>query len=258
MVDSSERKELRLDHRHLALFFLGAVAVCAVFFMLGFLVGQGQRSDLGRKTPAEPNLAAMKPAGTPLENPNTTADAQSAQALTPAASPQGAPSAGGVAGKEPAAAQNQNTKGGESKEAKQNLDFYSVVTDKTVQENFHPQSKAAEKPAAKPAEKASAKAGKPAAEKGAKSAAAPVAAASTAPAKKPLSLQVAALRNREDAEKLMSVLRAKGYDVFIVMPGAGSADQFIRVQVGPFTTEAEAAQIKTRLDKDGYKAITKR
>ena len=73
-----------------------------------------------------------------------------------------------------------------------------------------------------------------------------------------LSLQVAALRKLADAEHLMKNLRDGGYEVFLVRPSASSADQLIRVQVGPFSSEAEAAKVKAKLQKEGYPAITKR
>ena len=45
METSPENKELRLDNRHLLLFFLGAVLICASFFALGFWMGRGQAGE---------------------------------------------------------------------------------------------------------------------------------------------------------------------------------------------------------------------
>ena len=42
MNETHDTKSFRIDYRHLAFFFLGAVCVCAVFFALGFVVGRAQ------------------------------------------------------------------------------------------------------------------------------------------------------------------------------------------------------------------------
>lgn len=70
-----------------------------------------------------------------------------------------------------------------------------------------------------------------------------------------IALQVAALVKREDAESMVAVLKRKNYPAF-VLPPAG--DQFYRVQVGPFKTEQVATEMRQRLERDGFKVITKR
>src|SRR5262245_61666343 len=42
MNEIPDTKSLRIEYRHLAFLFLGAVCVCAVFFALGFVVGRAQ------------------------------------------------------------------------------------------------------------------------------------------------------------------------------------------------------------------------
>lgn len=70
-----------------------------------------------------------------------------------------------------------------------------------------------------------------------------------------ITLQVAALLRREDAESVAEVLKHKKYPVIVVPP---SADQFYRVQVGPFANEQMAQRMRKRLEDDGFKVITKR
>ncbi|HEY0564585.1 MAG TPA: SPOR domain-containing protein, partial [Terriglobales bacterium] len=70
-------------------------------------------------------------------------------------------------------------------------------------------------------------------------------------------VQVAAVKNRGDADILMNALRQKGYPVFLANGGA-SADNFYRVQVGPFANVSDAEITKTKLAGDGYSPIIKR
>lgn len=67
-------------------------------------------------------------------------------------------------------------------------------------------------------------------------------------------VQVAAVSHQEDADLLVSALRARGYGV----TAHGSAgDKFIHVQVGPFRDKKDADAMRQRLLADGYNAIVK-
>ncbi len=72
-----------------------------------------------------------------------------------------------------------------------------------------------------------------------------------------VSLQVAALKSSGEADRLAKTLRSKGYPVFIVNPPKEDLSKLIRVQIGPYTSEAEATKVKARLGTEGYTAITK-
>jgi cell division septation protein DedD len=67
-------------------------------------------------------------------------------------------------------------------------------------------------------------------------------------------VQVAAVSHEEDAQLLVSALRAKGYPV---NAQTESADKFFHIQVGPFTNMKDAAAAKQRLLADGYQPIIK-
>ena len=69
-------------------------------------------------------------------------------------------------------------------------------------------------------------------------------------------VQVAAVTRKEDADTLAAALSKKKYPVF-VMPASGT-DKFFHVQVGPFSTQADAEAMKTKLAADGYNAIVKK
>jgi cell division septation protein DedD len=67
-----------------------------------------------------------------------------------------------------------------------------------------------------------------------------------------LMVQVAAVRNAEDAYVLVNALRQRGY------PASGqreAMDGMIHVRVGPFATREEASRWQARLLGDGYNAM---
>ena len=67
-------------------------------------------------------------------------------------------------------------------------------------------------------------------------------------------VQVAAVSHEEDAQLLVSALKAKGYPVSAhTEPG----DKFFHIQVGPFGSVKDAAAAKARLVADGYQPIIK-
>lgn len=68
----------------------------------------------------------------------------------------------------------------------------------------------------------------------------------------PWTVQIAAVSHQEDADVLVSALRKRGYAVSSHLdPG----DNLIHVQVGSFSTHAEADSMRQRLLNDGYNAI---
>jgi DedD protein len=68
-------------------------------------------------------------------------------------------------------------------------------------------------------------------------------------------LQLAALRRQSDAMALADELQQKKFPSFVVTP---TTDNFYRVQVGPYSSEADAENAKRALDREGFKAIIKR
>lgn len=83
---------------------------------------------------------------------------------------------------------------------------------------------------------------------------APVA-ARPAPPEGAISLQVAALSKKDDAEALLGLLKKKGFPAaMITAPG----DRLFRVQVGPFASAKDAEEMKGRLEQEGFKPIIKK
>jgi cell division septation protein DedD len=67
-------------------------------------------------------------------------------------------------------------------------------------------------------------------------------------------VQVAAVSHEEDAQLLVTALKAKGYPV---SAHTEAADKFYHISVGPFTNVKDAAAAKARLVADGYQPIIK-
>ena len=232
MSETLDTKSLRIDYRHLAFFFLGAVCVCAVFFALGFVVGRAQAFETALKDQEDLKNTATGAIGTPSAPSNT---------LAVAGKEEPAPVAE-VAGKTESA--NHETP---RADYRKDLDFYSAVKEQKVDQNFHPEPPKPNRRSA-PASKS-----KPESESRVDS----TAARSSGSRAGTVSLQVAALKSSAEADRLAKTLRSKGYPVFIVNPAKEDSSKLIRVQIGPYTTEAEATKVKARLGTDGYTTISK-
>ena len=76
-----------------------------------------------------------------------------------------------------------------------------------------------------------------------------------APAESVITLQVAALSKRDDADAMVALLKRKSFPVTLV---TNAPDNLFRVQVGPYTSVKEAEAVKTRLEREGFKPIVKK
>lgn len=219
MEKSPENKELSLDSRHLLLFFLSAVLICAGFFALGFWMGRGQAGeatlavgDGAQSSPAAPGAVKVAAAAeeTRTISPGRTEGTRS-RTQDPASPP----------------------------DLRKELDFYSAVKDQSLDENFRPLPSGKEKrtEARQPSGRRRDSPDSPSGAGGL------------------LHLQVAALRNRSDANRLADELRGKGYPVVVVAPSKSEKPQWIRVKVGPYRSTREASRVKARLARDGYDSI---
>lgn len=74
----------------------------------------------------------------------------------------------------------------------------------------------------------------------------------TAPASGAWMVQIAAVSHSEDADVLLGALRRKGY---VVSARRDPLDNLLHVQVGPFGTHTDAANMRQKLLADGYNAI---
>src|SRR5262245_46021041 len=227
MNEIPDTKSLRIEYRHLAFLFLGAVCVCAVFFALGFVVGRAQAFESALSSSDDAK-------GTSNGALNHSAAATAPVNETPAALTE-------VSGK------TEDTRQGTTgADYRKDLDFYAAVKESKVDQNFHPESEkpnpttSAKKASVEPGNRGVSSSGRQSGNRAG------------------LSLQVAALKSSAEADRLAKTLRSKGYPVFIVNPTQDDPAKLVRVQIGPYTSEADAAKAKARLGSDGFTAITKR
>jgi len=234
MSETHDTKSFRIDYRHLAFLFLGAVCVCAVFFALGFVVGRAQVVETALKDQEDLNNAAGGAIGT-SSVPNSALAVTGGKEETPIVT-EAVGKAEGTNHDSPRA------------DYRKDLDFYSAVKEPSLDQNFHPQSPKPSKavPSGKKAQAESEIRDANAAARNGGSRVGPV------------SLQVAAFKSSVEADRMAKMLRSKGYPVFIVNPAKEDPSKLIRVQIGPYTSEAEAAKVKARLGAEGYTAISKR
>jgi DedD protein len=68
-------------------------------------------------------------------------------------------------------------------------------------------------------------------------------------------VQIAAVSKQQDAEALVGALRKKSYPVFVTNP---PGDALFHVQIGPFSDVKEAEAMRSKLQGDGYNPILKR
>jgi DedD protein len=210
-----EQDEKGLSARHLILVFLAGMAVCGVFFSLGFLVGYNERSS--KATPVVERVTA--PAATPptVNPPPQSSQATSKGPATPTASanpPAELPSP-------PPAA-----------ESKLSATPASLATPVAAPASAPKTEKAAEMAPTQP----------------------PAATPAAGEVGVGYTIQVAASRTKQDAEALVTILKARGYPVFLVTPEYAHAnDNLFRVQVGPFTSREDAEKVRARLAQEGFK-----
>jgi len=217
--------EIALGTRSLLAIFFGLVLICAVFFGLGYSVGRGS----GERAAAQP--ASESASATPDSRlPKPSAD----QGLTPVEAPASTPSDSGTS------------------------------TDNTPATQ---PSSSAPQPAAGAGATAPTNPYAPsAATSGRNSAGVPTPAlattASTAATLQPAAattatnfmVQVAAVRVPQDAQILVDALKKHGYSASVRNE---PQDQLLHIQLGPYTSRADALAMRSKLLGDGYNAVLK-
>ena len=237
--------ELVLENRQLLVTFFVIVALCGVFFSLGYIVGRNTLSTVAKPPmTAAPAEAPSKPS--PMPHPP-----EAAQHTPPPASTEASPEAQGSGN---------------------DLNFYQSVEQKAPDGKLVPPETAA---AQTGTASAAPPVARPLAEKSATQSLPPTpAAAQTVPVAAPppipqpvastggpvaggdgIMIQVSALTRREDAFTLVSILREKKLPVQVL---PGSNDTLYHVVVGPFKYVKDAEQAKAALEKDGFRPIYKK
>jgi len=229
----------------LALVFLTGVAVCAVFFALGFVVARNQRASTVSADSTVEQVPPPAPAPTPVNGPvGSTASEATSPAPATAEAPivvrnNPASSGSGVSASSAGSAPASPSPGGETPLTKE--------------------SKVAEGPTPSPRQpdlQLATAATLPKTPVGPKLTAAASGAAPVPNGK--VVVQVSAVAVRSDAETLVNLLKSRGYPAFVVTPGeAGAGDKLFRVQVGPYKTDIEAGDVRKKLVADGFKPFVR-
>jgi cell division septation protein DedD len=205
-------REIQLNGKQLFFLFMAVVVVSVVIFLCGVLVGRGVRAERGAVDALATPPAAVGGA---------TAD------VVPALPPSGSPST-----------------------ANEDLSYPSrLAGNEPAREKLRaPDSVPAAAPAARTKPPAPAKITTPAP-------ATPAAATKAAipptaePAGGGFAIQVAALRQRAEADSVARGLTSKGYSAYVMNPDAGAPAVF-RVRVGKFKDRREAESIAAKLQKE--------
>ncbi|MCC7125283.1 MAG: SPOR domain-containing protein [Acidobacteria bacterium] len=206
--------EIQLNGKQLLFLAMAAAVVLIVTFLSGFLVGRGVLVDIDQAATAEAAAEVPEPPALPAD-----------QVVSP-------PEA----------------------------DYQNLAKDAPPRERLEPVAEAPEPAApppsqtaqAQPAPAPAAPAPTPAPAPAKPAPAPPVAAAATAPGEPAgpgIAIQVAAFRERGDADGLASRLLGKGYQAYVMSPAAG-APQMFRVRIGKFKESRQADAVVARLKKE--------
>lgn len=211
--------EIQLNGKQLVFLFMAATVVAVVIFLCGIMVGRGVRTQRGEQIAAtetnlDPTGANVPPVAAPSSGTSGTSAATRESLTYPGRLSAGAPAPEVL--KEPEV--------------------------NAVEPSLPP-------PAAKnPTKAGKAAAAKAAAEKAAKPAPAPptTAAALDAPG---FTVQVAAIKERDEADRIAKRLVAKGFPAYVTTPNNDAA-KFFRVRVGKFQDRREAESMAKRLETE--------
>jgi cell division septation protein DedD len=214
-------REIQLDGKQLVFMAMAFVVIAVGIFLLGVQVGRGVRGERGLPD-ASDEVAAATPAS------------ESEPPLPPAVS-QGTSTSPVTAGEKLSYAERLTG---------------NEATNDPLKKSPEP-APAPEAPKPKPEAPATASAPPAAVPAPPPPAPAPAAAASapTEPAGNGFAIQVAALRERGEADTLVKRLAGKGYPAYVLAPAKGAPSVF-RVRVGKFKERREADTVAARLQKE--------
>ena len=213
--------EFVLDNRKLIVIFALLLAVCAGFFVFGFVEGKRQAVQVEvQKAPPPPSVETPPaPTPPPVSEPETKAASDPAPAVADTS-------------------------------IREQLEWYKNVKDQPESTPKRKDTKAATTKAAKKAEPAASNG--PAQPDPATVPSHPLNASSDATT---FSVQVAAYKNRSDAESRAGALRSKGYEPTI---DANPQQNLYHLKVGRFNSRAEASAMELKLKRDGFSTIIKK
>jgi cell division septation protein DedD len=211
-------REIQLNGKQLVFMAMAFVVIAVGIFLMGVQVGRGVRGERGLPDGNEMAAAATPEAEPPLPA-ATVAQGSSDTPLT--------------AGEKLSYAERLT--GGEAA---------ADTLKKTPEPAAEPPAPKADAPAT--TEPAPAPAAAPAP---APAAPAPAPAASAEPPGNGFAIQLAALRERSEADTMVKRLASKGYPAYVLVPAKGAPEVY-RVRVGKFKERREADTVAARLKKE--------
>jgi cell division septation protein DedD len=222
--------EIQLNGKQLVFLFMAATVVSVVIFLCGVMVGRGVRTE--RAAAADASVAS--------ETDTTARALQEPEPSAPAASRTSAPPA---AVEPPTPVQEDVDVLSQLEGAKPRPEAIPTPsTSQTTVEDPPAAAKREEPKREQPAPK------KEVASKGETPARPPV--ATSGPTQQgAFAVQLVALRERGEAEAIVSRLVGKGYPAYVLVPSPGSPPVY-RVQVGRFKSRGDAEKTASRLKKE--------
>ena len=211
--------EIQLNGKQLVFLFMAATVVSVVIFLCGVMVGRGVRAQRVTSESATEVGATASTEESPRSEPSRPASEPATPSTATTSSPQG-----GTAPPEP---------------AEDGSDYFKQLTD------AKPEAVPPVAPAAATQKRADAT--PPAGERPVEKASPPPAAAPAAAVMgEGFVVQVAALRDRTEADAIVKRLAGKGYQAFVVNPVPGKPPVY-KVQVGRFPERGDAEKTAARL-----------
>jgi DedD protein len=218
--------EIHLNGKQLVFLFMAVTVVSVVIFLCGVLVGRGVRASSPGDAIAELTGTALPPAPDPAA-PGTSSGAP-ATANEPLSYP------GRLAGAEPAPEKLRegNAPAATTKPAPMPSTPAPAPSNPTPEASTPTPPPATPPPAPRPTTPAPA-----------------ATAVAGEPAGAGFAIQVAALRERNEAETIVRRLSGKGYAAYVLPPSSGTPTMY-RVRVGKFKERREADAVAARLQKE--------
>ena len=208
-------REIQLSGKALVFVFMAGTVILVGVFLMGLLVGRGVLATKG--APGVDTVAASE-----AKPPLPPAPATSASSAAPSTAGEKLSYAERLGSAEPA-----------KEQLKPEAPSALPANPPTPKAESIAPAAAAPPPAPRPAPPVPAKA----------------AAASTEPAGGGFAIQVAALREQQEADAIVKRLAGKGYPAYVVAPAKGAPTVF-RVRVGKYKDRSEADTVAARLQKE--------
>jgi cell division septation protein DedD len=233
--------EIQLNGKQLVFLFMAATVVSVVIFLCGVMVGRG--------VPDRAAVASNEPAGSTPETPS--AESTPVRAAPEPVGTRGSGQSAQQTQQAPPPAQQQSASPPPDQtppEPAADEDVFKTLVDEQKDTGVGTpkgrHSAAPPKPSERPP------AAKPPVSAAAAPAAAPAAvAAGSSSAASGYAVQLAAVRERGEADAIATRLVSKGYQAYVLVPQPGKPPVY-RVQVGRFKTRSEADRVASRLRKN--------